>query len=343
MSRILVTGGCGYIGAHSIVDLVQKGYEVLCVDDLSRSNGSLLKGIKQITGKEIDFVKIDLSDKEAVVELFEKEKNIDGIIHFAAYRLVGESVQFPLLYFRNNIDSLIYLLEGAEKNGVKNFIFSSSCSVYGNIDKMPVTENTPLNEAESPYGRSKQICELMIKDTSKASKMNFMILRYFNPVGAHESALIGEIPFGKPSNLVPAITQTAMGVLPEFVINGKDYPTRDGTCIRDYIHVMDIAEAHTLALNYFEKVKQKSNCEVFNLGSGTGVSVKEMVDVFEKVSDRKLNYRYGPRRDGDVVTVYADRTLAEKQLGWKPKYSIDDMMQTAWKWEQYYRNKTPNP
>lgn len=333
MSKILVTGGCGYIGSHTIVDLIENGYEVISVDNNSRSHPNVLKGIEQITGKKIKNYKVDLCNFDDTFAIFQENTDIIGIIHFAAFKSVGESVHKPLMYFENNINSLINLLKCVQEFHIPNFVFSSSCSVYGNPDKIPVTEKTPPKPAESPYGYTKQMGEQIVNEYIKSSTTQSILLRYFNPGGAHPSIAIGEMPAGKPENLIPAITQTAIGRLPKLFVHGTDYPTRDGSCIRDYIHICDLAHAHTLALQYMEAGKNELPCEVFNLGSGTGISVLEAISAFEKVSGVQLNYEKGPRRAGDVVAVFANNDLARKQLGWETKYSLEDIMSTAWKWE----------
>lgn len=330
---ILVTGGCGYIGSHTIVDLVENGYEVISVDNNSRSTLQLLEGARRVTGKEIKNYKVDLCDYEATKAIFE-EHSIDGIIHFAAFKSVDESMNEPLKYFQNNLVSQINILRCAEEFDVRHFVFSSSCSVYGNADEIPVTEETPLKKAESPYGSTKQIGEDIIRDIAFKSRTGFILLRYFNPTGAHESVNIGELPFGRPSNLVPAITQFAAGKIPQLSVYGTDYNTRDGSCIRDFIHVSDIAHAHTLALNYLAASKEPPRAELFNLGTGTGVTVLEAIHAFERVSGMKLDYKLADRRPGDVVAVYANNNKAKEKLGWQPKYSLDDMMRTAWEWEK---------
>ncbi len=334
MAKILVTGGCGYIGSHTIVDLIENGYDVISVDNNSRSNPVILKGVEQIAGKKIKNYKVDLCNFDDTHAIFQENEDISGIIHFAAYKSVEESVQQPLLYYENNLTSLINLLKCVQEFHISSFVFSSSCSVYGNADKVPVTESTPLKPAESPYGSTKQMSEQIVTEFAKNSTAQTILLRYFNPAGAHPSAVIGEMPVGKPSNLVPAITQTAIGRIEKMYVYGTDYPTRDGSCIRDYIHVCDLAHAHTLALNYLEEVRNKHNCEIFNLGSGNGVTVLEAINAFEKVSGIKLNYEKGPRRGGDVVSVYANNDLAKELLGWHTRFSLDDIMATAWKWER---------
>lgn len=333
MATILVTGGCGYIGSHTVVDLLENGYDVISVDNNSRSNPRMLDGIEAITGKRIKNYKVDLCNFDDTFAIFQ-ENDINGIIHFAAYKAVGESVEKPLMYFENNLNSLINLLKCVQEFGTPYFVFSSSCTVYGNPEVIPVTEKTPPKPAESPYGYTKQMGEQIINEFAKSSGTQSILLRYFNPVGAHHSIRIGELPIGTPQNLVPAITQTAIGKLNKMFVYGDDYPTRDGSCIRDYIHVSDIAHAHTLAIRYLEQGKNDALCEVFNLGSGTGVSVLEAIKAFEKVSGVKLNYEIGPRRPGDVVSIYANNDQARLRLGWEPKYGLEEMMRTAWEWEQ---------
>ena len=333
MNKILVTGGCGYIGAHTIVDLIENGFEPVCIDNNSRSTPALLQGIKEITGVMVKNYKVDLANFDDTYAVFQENSDIKGIIHFAAYKAVGESVEKPLLYFENNLSSLINILKCTKEFKVPHFIFSSSCTVYGSPDEIPVTEKTPVKPPESPYGATKQMGEQIVKDVTATGDIQSILLRYFNPVGAHPTALIGELPLGKPENLIPAITQTAIGKLKEVVVYGDDYPTRDGSCIRDYIHVCDIAHAHTLALQYLIENKNVNPCEVYNLGSGNGVSVLEAIHAFEKVSGKKLNYRIGARRPGDIMAIYADNSLAKEKLKWDPKYSLDEMMLSAWKWE----------
>jgi UDP-glucose 4-epimerase len=341
MKKILVTGGCGYIGVHTIVDLIENGFEVISVDNNSRSNPLILQGAEKITGKKITNYAIDLCNFEDTVNIFQEHKDILGIIHFAAYKAVGESVEKPLLYFDNNINSLINILKCVQQFNVPHFVFSSSCTVYGNPDAVPVTEETPLKPAESPYGLTKQIGEQLVAESVKQINTTAVLLRYFNPVGAHPSSLIGEIPIGKLANLVPAITKTAIGQLPTMQVHGNDYPTRDGSCVRDYIHVSDIAHAHTLALNYLIDKKNKPACDIFNLGTGNGYTVLEVIAAFEKTSGVKLNYNIGPRRLGDVIAIYANNNKAKNELGWIPKYDLDEMMRTAWKWELRLRDDKP--
>ena len=343
MKKVLVTGGCGYIGSHTIIDLIDNGFEVISVDNNINSDLSTLKSIKSITGKGIKNYTIDLCDLKETRKIFQENKTIDGIIHFAALKSVGESVEKPLLYFHNNINSLLSILHCMEEFKVPHLIFSSSCSVYGNAKELPVTENTPMGIAESPYARTKQMGEHMIRDFLKQYlKSSAILLRYFNPAGAHESALIGESPINVASNLVPVITEVAMGKRAALSVFGDDYDTRDGSCVRDYIHIMDLANAHTKALEYLINGKNDENCEVFNLGIGEGVTVLEAVNAFEKVTGQKLNYRIGKRRVGDVVAIYANYAQAAAQLGWKPQKSIEDIMRTAWAWEKYRSLKAIN-
>ncbi|GIV34961.1 MAG: UDP-glucose 4-epimerase [Chitinophagales bacterium] len=332
--KILVTGGCGYIGAHTLADLMEHEFPVISTDNLSRGTTRYLDGLKSITGKNTKNYVIDLCEYERTREIFAGNRDIRGIIHFAAFKTVPESVRNPLLYFRNNLISVINLLRCVEEFHIPYFVFSSSCSVYGNPPSLPVTEDTPLSEPESPYARTKQMGEKIILDFSRAfPHTTFISLRYFNPVGAHPSSLIGEYAVENPENLVPIITQTAIGKRDKLTVYGNDYNTRDGTCIRDYIHVMDIAHAHTLAMQYLLDGKNHSPYEVFNLGTGNGVTVLEAIKAFEKVSGVQLNYEMGPRRKGDVEAIYANNTLAKQRLGWTPRYTLDDMMLTAWKWE----------
>lgn len=333
MKKILVTGGCGYIGSHTIVDLVENGFEVISIDDNSRSTTYLIDGIERITGKKLKNYKIDLKNFDETLAVFQEHEDISGVIHFAAFKAVGESVEKPLDYYENNLISLINILKCIKEFNVNYFVFSSSCTVYGNPDSVPVTENSPVKKAESPYGATKQMGEQIASDFSKKSNCNSILLRYFNPVGGHPSGLIGELPLGKPQNLVPAITQTAIGKLPQLIVYGNDYSTRDGSCIRDYIHVSDIAHAHTLALQFLINNMNTSKCDIFNLGSGNGISVLEAINAFEKVSGKKLNYKIGERRPGDVEAIYADNKLAVSKLYWQIQYNLDDMMRTAWNWE----------
>lgn len=335
MKLILVTGGCGYIGSHTIADLIENGYRVISVDNYSRSNESVLLGIKKVTGADVKNYKTDLCHFEDTRTIFEENPDISAIIHFAAYKAVGESVENPLLYYDNNLNSLINILKCAVEFNVPHFVFSSSCTVYGTPDIIPVTESEPIKPAESPYGNTKQMGEDIVQHTLIAHKgIKAILLRYFNPVGAHPSLEMGEMPIGKPQNLVPAITQTAIGKLAQMKVWGKDYNTKDGTCIRDYIHVCDIARAHTLALQRLEKADHDTACEIINLGSGTGYTVLEIIKTFEKVSGCTLNYVIAERRLGDVEAIYANNDKAKKDLNWETQYNIEDMMRTAWEWEK---------
>ena len=338
--KILVTGGLGYIGSHTVVELQNGGYEVCVIDNLSNASINVLDGIKNITGIKPHFTELDLRDVDIVKAYFKEHTDISGIIHFAASKAVGESVEKPLMYYENNINTLIYLLQEVSTLDMQNFIFSSSCTVYGQADTLPITENTSIKPAESPYGNTKQIGEEILKDTCKTNtKLNCVALRYFNPIGAHESAEIGELPIGVPQNLVPFITQTAIGLRKKLYVFGNDYPTPDGTCIRDYIHVVDLAKAHVSALQRLVDKKNSSSFEVFNLGTGRGSSVLEVIDSFERVSKTNLNYEITSRRPGDVTSAYADTSKANKVLGWKAGLTLDDALTSAWKWEQNLRDK----
>lgn len=333
MSKVLVTGGCGYIGSHTIVDLINHGFEVVSIDNFSRSNPLILDGIKEITGKLVHNYNINLCDLQATQKVFEAHPDISGIIHFAAYKMVGESVQHPLMYYQNNLVSLTNLLQLIEQFKVQNLVFSSSCSVYGNAKELPVTEKTETQKAESPYAHTKQIGEAIIENFAKNYPLKYMLLRYFNPAGAHESAQIGELPIDRPQNLVPYITKTATGELEQLSIFGSDYPTKDGTCIRDYIHVMDIGGAHTAALKKMQQDPNGDWVNIYNLGAGIGRSVLEAVQTFEKVNNVKLNWKYTDRRAGDVIAIYADNEKAVKDLNWQLNYSFEDIMRTAYQWE----------
>jgi UDP-glucose 4-epimerase len=337
--KILVTGGTGYIGSHTVVELQQKGYEVVIVDNLSNSSEEVIESIHKISGILPIFVKTDLADENATNELFQKHPGIKGVIHFAAFKAVGESVEDPLKYYHNNLFSLINLLKCMKKYEVKHLVFSSSCTVYGEPDSLPVTEKALIKTALSPYGNTKQICEEIISDTIKTSDLKAVLLRYFNPIGAHHTALIGELPLGVPNNLVPFITQTAIGKRECLNVYGDDYPTADGTCIRDYIHVVDLALAHVAAVDRLIEGKNKSTLELFNLGTGNGFSVLEVINTFEKVSGKKLNYKIVARRAGDVAMIYSDCELANKVLGWKAKLGLDEMLDSSWKWEQHINEK----
>lgn len=335
--QVLVTGGLGYIGSHTVVSLLDKGYDVIIADNLSNSQIEVLGRIEKITSKKPTYESTDLRDKSQVSELFKKYPNFDCVIHFAAYKAVGESVEKPLDYYENNINALVYLLQELTKKPHAKFIFSSSCTVYGEATQMPITENAPVQSAMSPYGNTKQIGEEIIQDACNVSNLNAILLRYFNPVGAHPSALIGELPLGVPQNLVPFITQTAIGLREKLSVFGNDYPTPDGTCIRDYIHVVDLADAHVIALERLINQKQEQKTEVFNIGTGKGSSVLEVIEAFEKVSNKPLNYQYVDRRAGDVVSAYADTQKATEILRWKAKYSLEDALSSAWLWEQNIR------
>lgn len=338
MDKILVTGGLGFIGSHTVVELQNEGYEVVIIDDLSNSSEKVLDGITAITGKTPIFEKLDLKNRDGVEAFFAKHNDVKGVIHFAASKAVGESVKEPLMYYENNVATLVYILKELKRLPSAAFIFSSSCTVYGQADELPITENAPVKQAESPYGNTKQIGEEIISDTCKvAPTLKAIALRYFNPIGAHESVEIGELPIGIPQNLVPFITQTAIGLREQLSVFGDDYPTPDGTCVRDYIHVVDLAKAHVIALERLLKNKNKANYETFNLGTGTGSSVLEVVKSFEKVSGKNLNYKIVDRREGDVISAYADTNKANDELGWKTKLSLDDAMRSAWKWEQKVR------
>jgi UDP-glucose 4-epimerase len=333
-AKVLVTGGCGYIGSHSIVDLVEAGYEVISIDDNSRSEENILKGVQKITGQPVTNYQVDLCDKAATRQVFEEHADAEAVIHFAAYKTVPESVKHPIRYYRNNLDSTLTLLELMKEFEVPYLVFSSSCSVYGNVEELPVTEDTPLGQTASPYGTTKQMCERIIDDWVKTAKSVAISLRYFNPVGAHPSAEIGEVPYGDPENLVPIINETALGQRDKLIVYGDDWDTRDGTCIRDYIHVMDVARAHTSALEYLKNQQYQEEHELYNLGTGQGVTVLEVVKAFEKATGQSLNYEIGKRRPGDVEAIYADNRKVKKRLGWKPQYDIEDMMRTAWKWDK---------
>jgi UDP-glucose 4-epimerase len=341
MPTILVTGGTGYIGSHTVVELMEVGMEVVIVDNLSNSNREVLDGISEITGIRPAFEQMDLRDRQATFDVFEKYPGIDAVIHFAALKAVGESVEKPLAYYENNLLSMIHLLEAMQKYHVNSMVFSSSCTVYGEPDALPVTEDAPIKKANSPYGNTKQICEEMMQDTVQTSPgMNLISLRYFNPIGAHPSANIGELPVGVPNNLVPFITQTAIGIREELRVFGDDYHTPDGTAIRDYINVVDLARAHVVAISRLLDNKQQHPFEVFNLGTGTGLSVMEIIRAFEKVTGQKLNYRIVARREGDVEKVYADTGYANLELGWKAEKGIEETLLSAWNWEKNLRSKT---
>ena len=337
--KILVTGGLGFIGSHTVVELQNEGFEVVIVDNLSNSSIKVLDGIEAITGKKPLFEEFDLRDKPKVQDFFQKHSDVAGVIHFAASKAVGESVEEPLLYYENNLGVLVYILQELKKKGGASFIFSSSCTVYGQADEMPITESAPVKPAESPYGNTKQVGEEIIRDTCKVNPdLKAIALRYFNPIGAHPSGKIGELPIGVPQNLVPFITQTGIGLREQLSVFGDDYPTEDGTCIRDYIHVVDLAKAHVAALQRLLKDENETNYEVFNLGTGTGSSVLEVIQSFERVSGEKLNYKIVDRRSGDIIQAYADTKRANEVLGWKAKSSLDDAMKSAWEWEKIVRS-----
>lgn len=337
--KVVVTGGLGFIGSHTVTELQNEGFDVVIVDDLSNSSVEVLKGIEAITGKSPEFEQLDLRDKNAVQGFFSRHSDVTGVIHFAASKAVGESVENPLLYYENNINALVYLLQQLQQKPESHFIFSSSCTVYGQAEKMPITENAPIQVAMSPYGNTKQIGEEIVQDVAKVSNINAILLRYFNPVGAHESANIGELPIGVPQNLIPFITQTAIGLREKLSVFGNDYPTPDGTCIRDYIHVVDLAKAHVTALKRLIAKQNADKVEVFNLGTGKGNSVLEVIQAFEKVSGEKLNYEIVGRREGDITQAYADTTKANNVLGWKAGLTLEDALTSAWKWEQKVRGK----
>ena len=335
MKKILVTGGSGYIGSHTLVDLIEHGFDVVSVDNNSRSTPTMLEGVEKITGKKIKNYKVDLCNYDETHAIFEENTDIVGVIHFAAYKAVGESVEKPILYFQNNLGSLINIMRCIEEFKTSYFVFSSSCTVYGNPDRIPVTEQTPRKNAESPYGLTKQMGEQMIEAFAAATQSTkSVMLRYFNPAGAHPTAHIGELPIDRPQNLTPILTQTAIGKMAGFTVFGNDYDTRDGSCIRDFIHVCDLANAHTKALEFLIANKNNSSCEVFNLGSGNGISVLETIKAFEKSTGIALNYTIGARRPGDVIAIYANNDKAKEQLQWIPKYSLEEIMTSAWKWEQ---------
>lgn len=334
--KILVTGGNGYIGSHTLIQLIEEGgFEVVSIDNLSRSSRGMMQRIEDITGVKVTNHEIDLCDRNALFQVLQQEGHIDGIIHFAAFKSVPESVDKPLMYYRNNLNSLMNVLEACDRFAIPNLIFSSSCSIYGEVDTLPVTEETPMGKAACPYAHTKQIGETMIRTfCQKRPDFRAIILRYFNPVGADMSGLIGELSHDMPNNLMPIIMETASGKRSSMTVFGTDYDTRDGSCIRDYIHVTDIANAHVQALLFAIRREYRENCSVFNLGSGNGVTVLEMLNAFEKIMGRKLNYTIGPRRQGDVAAIYSDSQKAEKLLGWKCRYNVEDMIKSAWAWEQ---------
>jgi UDP-glucose 4-epimerase len=338
--KILVTGGTGYIGSHTTVELIEKGFDVIIIDNLYNSEAEVVESIHKITGTRPSLDVFDLCDPERLEAFFKKNKDISAIIHFAAYKAVGESVNKPLEYYRNNLMSLVNILDAMKRHSVPNLVFSSSCTVYGQPEKLPVTEDAPLQPATSPYGNTKQVGEAIIRDTTASDKnIRAVSLRYFNPIGAHPSALIGELPRGVPENLVPYITQTAYGLRDELQVFGDDYDTPDGSCIRDYLHVVDLAKAHVTAVMRLLEGSNKSDYEVFNLGTGTGVSVLEAIRSFERVSGIKIKYRITGRRAGDIEKIWADPSLANKELGWSTQSSLDEAMKTAWEWEKQVRSR----
>ena len=339
--KVIVTGGTGYIGSHTAVELIVDGFEVVIIDNLYNSDITVLDGIQAITGIRPKFYDYDICDRSKLNEVFVAEGRIDAIVHFAAYKAVGESVHRPLDYYRNNLVSLMNLLDMMEQHGTPAMVFSSSCTVYGQPDRLPVTETSPVKEAESPYGYTKQAGEIIIRDTMAARKTQRAVsLRYFNPIGAHPTAYLGELPRGVPENLVPFITQTAIGLRDELRVFGNDYDTPDGSCIRDYLHVVDLAKAHVVALKRLIEEKNKENYEVFNLGAGTGVSVLEVIASFERATGEKVKYSIAPRREGDIEKIWADPSLANRELNWKTEITLDEAMETAWRWEKKIRNKS---
>lgn len=333
--RVLVTGGAGYVGAHTAFELVEAGFEPVVIDNLSRSDKSLLEGLQQLTGNALDFYQGDCADEAFMSEVFGREPSLAGVIHFAAFKSVGESVKNPILYYENNVGSLVNLLDTMRMAGVNNLIFSSSCTVYGEPDQVPVTETTPFKRAESPYGASKQMCERILEDFALSDRVfNAVSLRYFNPIGAHPSSLLGELPIGEPNNLVPYLTQTAIGKRQKLVIYGGDYETPDGTCIRDFIDIRDLAKGHVCALGRLLGGKMKNNYEVFNLGTGRGVSVLQLVRQFIEATGVQVPFEIGPRREGDVVRTFADASKAEKELGWRAISTLEETLLHAWNWEK---------
>lgn len=341
--KILVTGGTGFIGSHTVVELQNKGFEVVIVDNLSNSEAKIVDSIEKITRIRPALEVFDLIDREKTADFFKRHNDLKGIIHFAAYKAVGESVQNPLMYYRNNLDSLVNILQAMHDNHIPNIVFSSSCTVYGQPEELPVSEKAPIQKAESPYGNTKQISEEIITDTVKVTDINAIALRYFNPIGAHPSALIGELPIGVPNNLVPFITQTAIGLREQLSVFGDDYQTPDGTAIRDYIHVVDLAKAHVVAIDRMINKKMLKQMEIFNLGTGIGYSVLEVIKAFEKTSGLKLNYKIVPRRAGDIEKVWANPDFSNEVLGWTAERNLEEMVSSAWKWEQAFREKSVNP
>jgi UDP-glucose 4-epimerase len=337
MKKVLVTGGLGFIGSHTVVELYNAGFEAVIIDNLSNSTVDVLEGIERIIGKKPIFENLDLRDKSAVKGFFSNHPDIENVIHFAASKAVGESVENPLLYYENNVNTLVFLLQELQRKREANFIFSSSCTVYGQAEQMPITENASVQPAMSPYGNTKQIGEEIIHDVANVTNVKSILLRYFNPIGAHPSSEIGELPVGVPQNLVPFITQTAVGLRKELSVFGYDYPTPDGTCIRDYIHVVDLAKAHVIAIERLINQRNVDKVETFNLGTGKGSSVLEVIKTFEKVSGEKLPYKLVERREGDVIEAYASTEKANKVLGWKTELTLEDALVSAWKWEKKIR------
>ncbi len=333
MAKVLVTGGSGYIGSHTLVNLIEAGYDVVSIDNHINSKPEAIAAVKELTGKEVRNYEVDLCDASAVSQVFQEHSDIDAVIHFAALKAVGESVEKPMLYFKNNMNSLLNVMDEVKKYNIQNFIFSSSCTVYGQATDLPVTEETEMKDAESPYGRTKQLGEYVLRDLAKIWGINVVSLRYFNPAGAHPSAKMGEAPKVIALNLVPIITETAAGKREKCMVFGDDYDTRDGSCVRDYIHIQDLAAAHTKAVDYLIAKKNDDKYEVYNLGIGQGVTVIEAIKAFEKVSGKKLNYEIGPRRPGDVIAIYSNYEKAKKRLGWEPEYGIEDIMRSSWEWE----------
>ncbi|HNQ68564.1 MAG TPA: UDP-glucose 4-epimerase GalE [Bacteroidales bacterium] len=343
MEKIIVTGGIGYIGSHTVVEFQSAGFEVVIVDNLSNSDIKVLDGIKNITGKKPIFYKADVSDIHEIEEVFSKNKDAVAIVHFAAFKAVGESVQKPLMYYQNNIQGIINILSQMQKNGISNLVFSSSCTVYGQAKSLPVTEDSPILKAESPYGNTKKISEEIISDTLKSDdKLNVISLRYFNPIGAHHTAEIGELPIGIPNNLLPFLTQTAIGIREKLSVFGNDYNTHDGTAIRDYINVVDLAKAHVVSIQRLLEKKNLTNYEVFNIGTGKGTSVMEIVKTFEAVSGEKLNYQIAKRREGDIEQIWADTSKANEILGWKAQESLENTIKSAWEWEKRLAQRKVN-
>lgn len=337
--KILVTGGTGYIGSHTVVELQNAGFDVVIVDALFNSKKEVVDNIAKITGVRPELEIFDLTDRKVTDDFFRRHQDLMGIIHFAAHKAVGDSVQHPIKYYRNNLDSLMNILEGMNAYGIPNLVFSSSCTVYGQADHLPVSESAPIKKAESPYGNTKQIAEEIISDTVHVSSIRAIALRYFNPIGAHESGLIGELPNGVPDNLLPYITQTAYGIREQLKVYGDDYNTPDGTPIRDYIHVVDLAKAHVKAIQRMTNNLMKHPFEVFNLGTGNGYSVLEVIKAFEKATGMRINYKIVGRREGDIEQIWADPSFSNTELGWKAERSLDEMVASAWKWEQHYRNE----